>query len=168
MDAAPITKHTKRRVTLIVALALLAELITGSVRWSIHGHVPQLTIDYLFFCLTIAAYPLLVGFFIRRAGIALIPAGLCGALVFVASTVTSAAAWLKNYVSLAEFPTRMLSASADMIPTQAAFGLLGAWLASLARESPNSTPHPDAEPHSIKWTPRPNGRGGSNGSTGGS
>jgi hypothetical protein len=32
----------------------------------------------------------------------------------------------------------------------------------------NSTPHADAEPHSIKWTPRPNGRGGSNGSTGGS
>lgn len=31
---------------------------------------------------------------------------------------------------------------------------------------PNSTPHADAEPHSIKWTPRPNARGGSNGGAG--
>jgi cation transport ATPase len=138
MDGAPVTKHTRearRRIIFIVALALVAELITGSVRWGIHGHVPQLTNDYLFFCLTIAAYPLLVGFFIRRTGIALITAGLCGALVFVASSVTSAAAWLNDYGSLAEFPVRMLSASAAMIPTQVAFGLLGAWLASLARAS---------------------------------
>jgi hypothetical protein len=33
---------------------------------------------------------------------------------------------------------------------------------------PNNAMYSDTEPHSIKWTPRPNGRGGSNGSAGGS
>jgi len=152
MDSAPMTGQTqgvKGRITWIVAFALIAELITGSVRWSIHGHVPQLTNDYLFFCLTISAYPLLVGFFCRRAGATLIPAGLCGALVFVASTVTSAGAWLKNHGALTDFPLQMLSAGADMIPTQAAFGLLGAWLAGIAKERPNSTLHSDARASAV-------------------
>jgi putative hydrolase of the HAD superfamily len=33
-------------------------------------------------------------------------------------------------------------------------------------QTPNPPVNADAEPHSIKWTPRPNARGGSNGSAG--
>ena len=141
----PPAHNTKgKRLAIIVLLALVAELITGLVRWALHGRVPQLTNDYLFFCLTISAYPLLVGFFTRRAGASLVGASLLGAAVFLASTTTSAAAWLNNYGSLIEFPRQMLSASADMLPTQAAFGLLGSWLAGFRKETPNPTIERDA------------------------
>jgi hypothetical protein len=149
-EAAPAPhKPQWKKIASIVGIAAIVELLTGSVRWAIHGHVPQLTNDYLFFCLTMSAYPLLIGFFTRRSGASMVVAGFCAMLLFVPCTITSAAATLEYYGSLAAFSVRMLSAGGDMIPTHLAFGLLGAWLAGRGVESPNSTPHTDARASAV-------------------